>query len=208
MRDRRSFIRKSEYRDARLIVIACEGAVTEPEYFDAVRRQLIPQPSRLHIEILKNEDNKSAPEYISKALDTYSKRYSLQDTDELWIVIDYDRWGERKLSQESARAVQKNYFMAVSRPCFEFWLLLHFIDPDELTDELVADLEKRGCKAAKSMLKKLLTTKPPGVRKVELYMPKTPYAIELAKKLDTDPEYRWPNSVVSRVYRLMESVLS
>jgi len=205
---RRSFVRKSEFRDARLIVIACEGAVTEPEYFEAARSRFILHPSRVHIEIVKRQENKSAPEYVSEALDDFARKFSLTDDDELWIVIDYDRWGQKKLSQESAKAFQKNYSMAVSRPCFEFWLLLHFIDADGLTEKEVADLEGKGCKAAKVILNTFLEDKPAGTRNVEMYMTKIHHAIEEARKLDTNPEHRWPNSVGSRVYRLMESILS
>ncbi len=208
MSGRRSFVRKSGIRDARLIVIACEGAVTEPEYFNAVRSRFILHPSRVHIEIIERQENKSAPEYVLEVLDDFTREYSLTKDDELWIVIDYDRWGEKKLSQESAKAVQKKYRLAVSRPCFEFWLLLHFIDADTLTEKDIAYLEGKGCKAAKSMLHTFLKDKPAGVRKVDVYMPKVHDAIEHARRLDTDPEHRWPNSVGSRLYRLMESILS
>lgn len=208
MSGRRSFVRKSGIRDARLIVIACEGAVTEPKYFEAIRSRFIHHPARVHIEIVERPKNNSAPEYVLEALDDFSREYSLNEYDELWIVIDYDRWGEKKLSRESAKAVQKNYSMAVSRPCFEVWLLLHFIDAEGLTERDLVDLDENGCKSAKLMLNKFLEQKPAGVRKVDVYMPKVRHAIEEAQKLDTNPDHRWPNSVGSRVYRLMESILS
>ncbi len=44
--------------------------------------------------------------------------------DEVWCVIDVDR--HARLRQACQRAEQAGIHMAVSNPCFELWLLLHF----------------------------------------------------------------------------------
>jgi hypothetical protein len=116
--------------------------------------------------------------------------------------------GTDRLAESNGKGVPENQYMPVSRPYLEFWLLLLFINADTLTEKDTADLERKGCKAAKSMLHTFLEDKPDGIRHVDFCIYKVHHAIEWARKLDTDPEHRWPNSVGSRAYRLMESILS
>jgi hypothetical protein len=57
-RERRDFVRRSGFRDASLVVIACEGAVTEPEYFEDVKARL--HAPGLHVEFSNERTWKTA----------------------------------------------------------------------------------------------------------------------------------------------------
>ena len=50
--------------------------------------------------------------------------------DSLWLMFDIDRWGEKNISEICRQARQKQYQLAISNPCFEVWLYLHFNHPD------------------------------------------------------------------------------
>ena len=205
LRPRRSFGRRSECRDASLIVIACEGRVTEPRYFEALASAYAPTPSRVKVKILELPDGHSAPEHVLAGLDRYRKAESLKRGDELWAVIDFDRWGERKLSEVAAAAVQKDYQLVVSRPCFEFWLLLHFRSPSELENSLTS-LEEGGCEAARELLRDASGSSAKHLPEVARLMALVPRAIENAKALDAEPTQRFPLFPGSHVYRLAERI--
>jgi len=100
--------RRSGYRNPKLIIIASEGTYTEKKYFeDLAVSYAIPN---LHVEVLDRLDSGSDPESVLKALDKFRSQYSLRlNYDELWLVIDVDRWPIKKLSEVSSLCDQKNY---------------------------------------------------------------------------------------------------
>jgi RloB-like protein len=123
---KREFKRKSGFRDAKLIVIATEGVQTEHVYFEGVRQKY--QRPNLHIELLKRTDaGHSSPKHVITELNVFKKEYHLVKGDELWMVIDKDRWLDEHLSEVTQECSQKNYYCAVSVPCFEIWILLHLL---------------------------------------------------------------------------------
>lgn len=86
MPQKRSFrprARRSGVRDAKLVVIAAEGQKTEKVYFDDLAYTF--HNPRIHVEVLER-------------LNSFRRQYKLRpDYDQLWLVLDVDRWGERKL---------------------------------------------------------------------------------------------------------------
>ncbi len=203
---RRSFIRPSGFRDSRLVVIASEGSNTEPMYFEAIRDSLLKYPSRVHIEVLRREAGPSAPEHVIRQLDVFRKTWNLSAHDELWAVIDFDRWGEEKLSRIAAAAIQKGYRLAVSRPCFELWRLLHFQDLSRLPVRELEDIALEDCKALTKRVRRICGTCSKNMNNVEEYLPNTDVAIERAALLDTNPQERWPSSLGTRIYRIIQSI--
>lgn len=84
----------------------------------------------------KTRKNNSSPEHVLKQLNDYKKEYELESDDELWLVIDKDRWPDAMLSHVATECTQDIYMhVAISNPCLELWLLLHFIDVTSLTPE-------------------------------------------------------------------------
>ena len=139
MRSRNSLMRerREAFRDARLIVIASEGKDTERIYFKALAKEYT--NLRVHVRILErseNEQNNSSPEHVLKQLNDYKSKYDLKADDELWLVVDKDRWTETMLSHVATECSQEvAMHMALSNPCFELWLLLHMEDAASLSPE-------------------------------------------------------------------------
>ena len=140
MRTRKSLKRKTGFRDARLIIIATEGSITEVEYFNQLREQEILSPLRFQIKVIPPDENKSAPNHIIKSLTTYKKQYQIKDDDELWMVIDRDRWTVQMLSDIISQSRQKRIGLCISNPSFEIWLILHFEDLSKISSEMLDKL--------------------------------------------------------------------
>ncbi|MBL8148426.1 MAG: RloB domain-containing protein [Blastocatellia bacterium] len=96
----------------------------------------------MQVIVLPCDENKSAPNHILENLVKYKEIYELGENDELWLVIDVDRWGDKKLGQVAAESNQRSFNLAVSNPCFEVWLYLHF---DEIKETKLScnELEKK-----------------------------------------------------------------
>ncbi|HLF87980.1 MAG TPA: RloB family protein [Anaerolineales bacterium] len=206
--------RRSGYRNPKLIIIASEGTHTEKKYFeDLAVSYAIPN---LHVEVLDRLDSGSDPESVLKALDKFRSQYSLRlNYDELWLVIDVDRWPIKKLSEVSSLCAQKNYGYAVSNPCFELWLLLHLKALDEYPEEILQEFRENrrpNAKHARTRMELELVTVLGSYSKSNpdtgQLLGNVPIAIERARALDINPEYRWPNDLGTRVYLIAEKIIA
>ena len=204
--------RMSGNRDAKLIVIATEGEKTEKKYFEEMVSSKYYNNSRVKILVLEKEDaSASAPEHVLEEISKFEKEYEFEEEDKWWLVIDVDRWGEKKLSQVARKCAQKDYNLAVSNPCFEIWLLLHLKSLDEYSPSVLEEFsenKKTGTRnRIDSEILDILGEFNKSDLKVEHFLPELDKAIQRAKELDTDTDLRWPNDLGSRVYRLAESIL-
>ena len=208
--------RREAFRDARLIVIASEGKDTERIYFKALAKEYT--NPRVHVHILgrsEAEQNNSSPEHVLKQLNNYKEQYELEADDELWLVIDKDRWTEAMLSRVATECAQDDFMhMALSNPCFELWLLLHIEDAPSLTPEeqMLWMENRRKSKNANPYLKLRLRQKI-GSYHESAYdalslIAHVEDAIERARALDKNPNDRWPQTLGTRVYLLAESVMN
>jgi hypothetical protein len=130
-------------RDASLIVIASEDKYAVKEYFSLS----LFETTRVKVHVLETEEGCSAPAAVVARLDAFRKMYATYEGDEFWLCIDTDHWAEpshiANLKQVLQLCRQKDYKVAISNPCFELWLLLHFEDL-VATDQLTArELESR-----------------------------------------------------------------
>lgn len=218
MRSRNSLIRerREAFRDARLIVIASEGKDTERIYFKALAKEYT--NPRVHVHILernKDEQNNSSPEHVLKQLNDYKSQYELDADDELWLVVDKDRWTDAMLSHVATECAQgDSMHMALSYPCFELWLLLHVEDVAQLTSE-EKELwmeNRRKSKNADPYLKVRLRQKIGSYHEsdydVTSLIKHVEVAIERAKALDKNPDDRWPQTLGTRVYLLAGSIMN
>lgn len=110
------------------ILIVCEGRVTEPKYFSALRH---------HEKIFVNLDmsgggvpktlveravkRKREADRMAKSRHDDNLRY-----DHVWCVFDVDEHPNIADARQQAR--DNGVRLAISNPCFELWLLLHFQD--------------------------------------------------------------------------------
>jgi len=195
VKKRRNFVREmGERRYKRLFVIATEGEKTEPQYFSLFNdRQAIVKIMCL------NRQKGSAPLRVKKSMEDYliAKKMDFRPDDEAWLVVDKDNWQDDHLRQLYEWANQKsNYGLALSNPCFEYWILLHFEDA-------------KGVSSSKDCRKKLQQYLPnydKGIPSGKF----TPYmisdAIQRASNRDQTQDAPWPQSAGSTVYKLVQNI--
>lgn len=114
----------------RRFLVVCEGRVTEPGYVRGLVRWL--RNAAVEVEI--------APEHgvprtlvdvaIGRKREAEREAKRLRDDfaayDEVWCVFDVDAHPHLLDAKQKARA--HGLQLAISNPCFELWLLLHFRD--------------------------------------------------------------------------------
>lgn len=208
--------RHEAYRDARLVVIASEGKDTEKIYFRALAKKYV--NPRVHVHILnraEGEENNSSPEHVCRQLEEYKSQYSLEADDELWLVVDKDHWTDAMLSRVATKCAQDAFMhMALSCPCIELWLLLHFVDASSLPAEeqrLWVENRKRSKSSdpyLKVLLRRLMGSYHESAYDTALLLPHVEEAIVHARHLDVNPDDRWPQSLGTRIYLLAESVMN
>lgn len=111
------------------LVVFCEGERTEPEYLNALKRQ--PSVRDVAAVDLRVETGQGGP--VPKtlvAMATDARRRAMDEDaeiDEFWCVFDVE-WPRNHPGLEEAvkQAHANGIKLAVSNPCFELWLILHF----------------------------------------------------------------------------------
>ncbi len=182
--------REQDRRDVKLFIVATEGKETEKQYFGMFKS------TRIKVEILATtEDGKSSREYVLERLDKFKERYDINEDDMLWLVSDVDRWGDKKLSDVCSQARQRGYYLAISNPCFEVWLTLHFED---------INTEDRTCDNFKARLRTILGSYNGSNLNISAYKPNTKDAVNRAKNLHPSSQQDWPPTLGTHVYRLVE----
>ncbi len=132
------------------ILIVCEGKKTEPDYFRKFKREL--RATSCTIEIAGKECNGIPLDIVEYAI---SKSQSQDDNskpyyDEIWCVMDVEETSERhenmRQAIRKARQRTNRLELAISNPCFEYWLLLHYIKTSKsFTNKgIIEELEKQG----------------------------------------------------------------
>ena len=191
---------ESTLRDATLIVIATEGAKTELEYFEQFGG------SRVKVRVIPSVDNRSSPPAILSNLVGFQEEYELAGDDQLWVVIDRDRWTQEQLSGVAQACHAKGIDLALSNPCFELWLALHL---DQALPEMDPSVEAHhNARVLEGFLRETLGGYNKANPDISKFAGGVGRAIEAAKALDTAPTDRWPNNIATRVYRLVDSIQS
>jgi hypothetical protein len=121
--------RRPAFRDPRpVIVIVCEGKNTEPQYFEGLWEAA--RNPRVRIFIPKDH---GVPKTLVEAArqlkkDAQAEARKQRDenlvVDSVWCVFDVDDHPNLPDAKQTARA--NGIGLAISNPCFELWLLLHF----------------------------------------------------------------------------------
>lgn len=129
------------------LLIVCEGKKTEPNYFEDIRKEL--RLPKAEVRVLHSETGTEPRQIVDYAEQVFREDPSF---DIVYAVFDRDE--HRTYHDALRRAEQldkglKNDFQkkirvhaVASVPCFEVWLLLHFVDVKAFTDrhEVIARL--------------------------------------------------------------------
>ncbi|MEO9256898.1 MAG: RloB family protein [Crocinitomicaceae bacterium] len=117
-------------REGKLYFIFCEGEKRETTYFyffNHISSQIIIQI--LPISLGKNSPMglyNNASQNLLKNDENPNPAYVLNDIDEVWFIIDTDKWGKEIDALRRNVGNHKNWFVAQSNPSFEVWLYYHF----------------------------------------------------------------------------------
>jgi hypothetical protein len=107
-------------------LIVCEGARTEPIYFDYLRR-FLPKNLLETIEIIGQGDNtinivrKAMEERDARAANPIKPRF-----DEVWAIFDKDDFPNNRFDNAVTLANQNGINNGASNQAFELWYVLHF----------------------------------------------------------------------------------
>lgn len=187
---------ESTFRDDRLFIVACDDTYAPKQYFDFFEFQ------RVKIHVVPTEDGTSVASYVLNRL----LQYDHEDDDELWLLLDTDHCTSGSHLQVFITAIreakQRGVKIALSKPCFELWLLLHHLDESEVIK--LADASEVEVKLRTTLgeyNKKRL--------KAEHYpIERLPDAISRAARLDSTVERGdIPDTNTSRVYLLWQAII-
>lgn len=213
-RERVEFFRESNSKaKEKIIVLAYEGNHTEAIYFESLKESIRFNDELIHLISLRRiaSDTTSAPIHVFRKLKREIKDiYDLNNLDELWMIIDRDQWPNIpeifNLCQQEG-----NFHLALSNPCFEFWLLLHINDLSEFSQaELQSIYDNAKVTSKKTYLKRMLGNLLNGYNesnpKPERFIPHVDLAIARAKALD-NPIEDYPTKLGSHLYKLVEKIV-
>ncbi|SCL38638.1 RloB-like protein [Micromonospora pallida] len=110
--------------ERRTIVVFCEGEASEPDYLNALKRlPEVRDNTAISIEV---DPRQGAPiTLVQRAM----ARAEDDEVDECWCVFDVE-WPQNhpRLAEAVQLATRHGIRLAISNPCFELWLILHFTD--------------------------------------------------------------------------------
>ncbi|KJD30999.1 hypothetical protein PK35_16920 [Tamlana nanhaiensis] len=127
----RLFERQAPSREAKSLYIFCEGAKREYQYFEYFRE--IDSRIKVKVNKLNPDENNSPKGLYDLAVSSFSgnkPKFTLQENDEVWIVIDTDP-DKSNSREEQIKEIKEvcqskdNWFVVESNPCFEVWLYFH-----------------------------------------------------------------------------------
>ena len=187
------------------ILIVCEGAETEPNYFESLRDHL-----KLSTIRVKIKDRAGAPISVvdeaqaqveKRKQDIRDGRTNVPTFEAVWCVFDVENPRHNQTFDRAVQtADQNNFQLAVSNPAFEFWYVLHFerttrpfADGDELKEYLKRHLP--GYHAAMPVFDELVASTQTAVRHAKSILEKHPQG-----------EQRFPNPS-TRVHLLVEEMI-
>jgi RloB-like protein len=113
-----------------LLLVCCEGEVTEPCYFKALKNE---ERNRL-VKVVVYPGGATPKTLVEKAIEKkreaeHEARRQKDDYlryNEVWCVFDVDQHPNIPDAKQQAR--DNGIKLAISNPCFELWALLHFQD--------------------------------------------------------------------------------
>jgi hypothetical protein len=128
----RSLRRKVATRKPRkTFLIFCEGERTEPEYLNALKRQpSMRDVAAVDLRVVTGHGGPAPRALVTMAVAARSRAIDEDaEIDEFWCVFDVE-WPRNHpgLLEAIEEADRNEVRVAVSNPCFELWLILHFRD--------------------------------------------------------------------------------
>ncbi|HYW06041.1 MAG TPA: RloB family protein [Longimicrobium sp.] len=113
-----------------LLLVVCEGQVTEPQYLGGFGQARGANTVRLRVEAPGGDPRALVQRAVELRDEAAARATRERDDnvayDEVWCVFDVDDHARLRAARELAERMDIG--LAVSNPCFELWLILHFRD--------------------------------------------------------------------------------
>ena len=119
------------------VLIVHDAERTELQYFEGIKNACNNPRVTIHFADISGKDPlklvEEAVRHKSESLQrAKDERDNNQQYEQVWCVLDHDE--RPQIPQAKMMAQKAGIQLALSTPCFELWLLLHFRDPPGLTD--------------------------------------------------------------------------
>jgi hypothetical protein len=110
------------------LLVFCEGRRTEPEYLSALKLEpSVRKVAAVDIRIAQKESGVVPLTLVQRAVDERRASGEQGEIDEFWCVFDVEvPVSHPHLAEAIALAEANGIKLAISNPCFETWLILHF----------------------------------------------------------------------------------
>ena len=191
-------------RDYKLFAVACEGGKREPGYFNVFQHL----SSKIKVDVIENyvTDNEmfrkfetnSAPKWVLDRAVRYIEKNDLKDEDDLWFVIDKDRWSDVQIRELASYCENyPNWHLVISNPCFEVWLYFH----------KKADIKISNSVSCSDFKNEISSFEKGGYHPLK-FIPDFQNAITNAKANDSDTNHFMPKTKETKVYQLGEAILT
>jgi hypothetical protein len=186
-----------------VVLIACEGSKTEPNYFKGLREYLKLNPANI---VIKPYSLGSDPVSIIKFT---LKEHKRDDYDHIYCVFDKEHTNYQCALDKIKSLAEKKEIpihAIASVPCFEYWLLLHYEDTSR-------PFHQKGSKSVgdqlKSALKKYIKNYHEANKDVfEITRPHLKQAITRAKRIDKAHARNDTDNPSTKVYQLVEYLMT
>lgn len=188
---------KTDFRDSRLFIIACDDTYAPQQYFDFFKL------SRVKIHVIPTADGSSHAAQVLERL----KKVEYEEDDQRWMLLDTDHCIEGAHLPNFLNAIKEakeaDIQVAISRCCFEIWLLLHHVDENEVMRLANAkDVEK----TLRIVLGEYNKT---NLKKEHFPIASVVRACQRASRLDAQVNGGdIPENNTSRVYKLWEEIIN
>ncbi len=172
------------------ILIVTEGTVTEPIYFNLVRKDLKLSTVTVAIHPGEHSDPRHVVRTAEKKVENLARRarkgrLGMSEPakyDHVWAVVDTDMALRQGFWNDVVQlAAGRKITLAPSTPCFEFWLLLHLVGATTRSDLVDGTAAKAAVKVA--LGQEYSTNEDVAKRVMPIFVPKWPSAVSAAGRV-------------------------
>ncbi|MCK7578732.1 MAG: RloB family protein [Chromatiales bacterium] len=93
--------------------------------------------ARIQVHVVQTEAGTSSARHVIERLLEF--KHNCEEDDELWMLLDTDHYIRKEHIRSFIAAIKKarknGIKVALSKPCFEMWLLLHHVNESTITDQ-------------------------------------------------------------------------
>ena len=187
---------EGEYRDDRLFYIGCDDRYAPKQYFGFFKMP------RIKICVVPADDNVSHAQYVLEKL----RPIKCEDDDEKWMVLDTDhctRDGHFESYEKALSEARRiGIHVAISCPCFEVWLALHYSTVEEVAKLVTAEA------CAKHLSNVANGYNKTQLREDAFVVESLPESYHRAVAMDVEVAGGdKPNGVTTRVYQVWHNIL-